>query len=104
MARAHEVKREKVKTMDVILVIIGILTVVFTITMTVLYWTHYAIPDTLVTCWFAAVTGECGFMGLIQTTKVRNQDRQWQIEDYERLKAEEEKRNARFDEGSVGNP
>ena len=58
MARTHEVKKEKAKTMDVILVIIGILTVVFTVTMVVRYWTHYAIPDTLVTCWFAAVTGE----------------------------------------------
>ena len=94
MGGTHEVKKRNVKTMDVILVIIGVLTVAFTVTMIVLYWTHYAIPDTLVTCWFAAITGECGFMGLIQTTKVRHEDRQWQVEDYERMKAEEEKRNA----------
>ena len=76
----------EVNTSKIVLIIIGTLTVVFTIVMIVLFWTHYAIPDTLVTCWFAAVGGECGVLGWIKTNKVRYIERQWQIEDYERYK------------------
>lgn len=84
--------RVKIKTSDLCLVLICLLTVAFTVVMIVLFWTHYSIPDTLVTCWFAAVAGEFGVLGWIKTTKVRHEDREWQVEDYEKLKAEEEKR------------
>ena len=39
------------------------------------------VPDTLVTCVFAALTGECGVMGWIKTSKVKHQERRWQKED-----------------------
>ena len=39
------------------------------------------IPDTLVTCVFAALGGECGAMAWIKTTKERRQDREWQKQD-----------------------
>ena len=59
------------KTSNVVLIIIGTLTIIFTIVMIVLFWTHYSVPDTLITCWFGAVAGECGFLGWIKTSKVK---------------------------------
>lgn len=79
----------RVKTMDVILAIIGATTVAFIVTMIVTFWHFGAIPDVLCTCYFAAITGECGVMGVIKTAKVRHEDRTWQIEDYERMKEEQ---------------
>ena len=67
--------------MDVILVIVGAFLVAFTVKMIALYETTGAIPDTLCQCVFAALGGECGIMGWIKTTKERNNDREWQIED-----------------------
>ncbi len=68
----------KKKTMDLILVLVGISVVVFTIVMIWLYLLTGAIPDTLCTCFFVACTGECGFMGWIKTAKTRYQDHEWQ--------------------------
>ena len=45
------------------------------------------IPDTLVTCVFAALGGECGAMAWIKTAKERNKERKWEVED--RTHAEE---------------
>lgn len=73
------------KTMDIILLILGVLTAAFTVTMIVLFRRMGAVPDTLVTCWFAAVTGECGAMGWIKTTKDRARERQYQLEDEKRM-------------------
>ena len=80
-----------VKTMDVVLVILGVLTVAFTVTMICIFRTQYAIPDTLVTCYFAAVTGELGAMGWIKTCKEKQQARIWQLEDEKRFKEEQRK-------------
>ena len=66
------------KTMDLILIIVGSAVVIFTIVMIWLYLLTGAIPDTLCTCFFAACTGECGFMGWIKTAKTRYQDHEWQ--------------------------
>lgn len=68
------------KTMDIILVIVGIAVLIFTIVMIWLYLITGGIPDTLVTCFFAACTGECGFMGWIKTAKTRYQDHEWQLQ------------------------
>lgn len=72
------------KTMDIILVIVGIAVLIFTIVMIWLYLITGGIPDTLVTCFFAACTGECGFMGWIKTAKTRHQEREWTEEDEKR--------------------
>lgn len=72
------------KTMDIILVIVGIAILIFTIVMIWLYLITGGIPDTLVTCFFAACTGECGFMGWIKTAKTRQQEREWTEEDEKR--------------------
>lgn len=75
--------KKTIGTMDIILVIVGILLVVFTVTMIVLFERYGAIPDTLCTCVFAALAGECGIMGWIKTTKERHKDREWQLQDRE---------------------
>lgn len=73
------------RTMDKILILIGITVLIFTIVMIWLYLITGAIPDTLCTCFFVACTGECGFMGWIKTAKTRYEEREWQKEDEKRL-------------------
>lgn len=75
------------KTMDTILILIGISVFIFTIVMIWLYLMTGSIPDTLCTCFFVACTGECGFMGWIKTAKTRFQDHEWQ-EQYEEKQRE----------------
>ena len=74
---------KSIKTMDRILIILGIFLFIFVVTMIVLYIRTGAIPDTLCTCVFAACGGECGVMGWIKTTKDRFRERQWEVEDRE---------------------
>ena len=71
------VKKKGIKTMDLILVIIGVSLVWFTHRMLTLYETTGGIPDTLCQCVFALLGGECGVMGWIKTTKDKQQDRKW---------------------------
>jgi len=82
-------KKKGVRTMDVILVVVGVLLISFTITMIVMFVKYGAIPDTLCTCVFAALGGECGVMGWIRTSKERHRDRSYEIEDREYLERKE---------------
>lgn len=68
-------------TMNLILVIIGITLLCFTIYMIDLFKTYGTIPDTLVTCVFAVLGGECGVMGWIKTSKEKNRDRAVELQD-----------------------
>lgn len=70
--------KAKVRTMDVILMIIAVALVAFTLEMIALYRNTGAIPDTLCTCVFAALGGECGAMAWIKTSKERKAEREWQ--------------------------
>lgn len=81
--------RKKLKTMDIILVVMAVLLVAFTLKMILVFEQTGAIPDTLCTCVFAALGGECGVMGWIKTTKDKLTDRKWQIED--RAQSEKER-------------
>ena len=72
------------KVMDVILIIVGICLAAFTVAMIVLFQIYGAIPDTLCTCVFAALGGECGIMGWIKTSKDRRREREWELEDKKR--------------------
>lgn len=74
-------RRRKKGTMDKILVFIAIFLLLFTIGMIVLYIFTGATPDVLITCIFAICGGECGVLGWIKTTKERQQERKWEIED-----------------------
>ena len=64
-------ERKTPGTMDIILVIVGVCAVTFTAVMIWLFCLYGAIPDTLVTCVFAILGGECSVMGWIKTTKER---------------------------------
>lgn len=71
--------------MDLILVIMGITLLLFTQKMIQLFEMYQAVPDTLITMVFGVCGGECGVMGWIKTTKERQTDRRWQIEDEKRM-------------------
>lgn len=77
----------KMKTMDIILILVGASVIIFTAIMIAIYLITGGIPDTLCTCFFVACTGECGFMGWIKAAKVRYQDHEWQLE-YEKRQKE----------------
>ena len=64
-----------------LLAVIAILLVAFTITMIILFNRTGMIPDTLCTCVFACLGGECGAMAWIKTTKDRFREREWEQED-----------------------
>lgn len=86
-------EKKKLRTMDVILLLVAVALVAFTLEMLEIYRETGAIPDTLCTCVFAALGGECGAMAWIKTTKERRTDRKWQREDQaraERLDKERE--------------
>lgn len=69
--------------MDVILAVIAVFLLLFIVVMVWLYYRTGAIPDTLCTCVFAACGGECGVMGWIKTTKERQRERSFELEDRE---------------------
>lgn len=78
---AEKKERRNIKVMDLILVIVGVSLLVFTIVMIQLFKVYGTVPDTLITCVFATLGGECGIMGWIKTTKDRNRERKWEQED-----------------------
>ncbi len=59
----------RIGAMDIILIIVGISLLVFTVAMMITFNRLGAVPDTLVTCVFATLGGECGVMGWIKTSK-----------------------------------
>ena len=74
-------KRKSIRTMDVVLLVMACFLLVF---VSLLLWIYYqtgGIPDTLCTCVFAICGGECGVMGWIKTTKERQQERAYELED-----------------------
>lgn len=79
-ARAAKPRRE-IRTMDVILVVIAVALTAFTIEMIRIFRETGMIPDTLCTCVFAALGGECGAMAWIKTSKERRRERKWELED-----------------------
>lgn len=82
------------KTSNLILLILGVLIVTFIVTMIITFWRFQSVPDALITSFFICVGGECGVMGWIKTTKERNKEREWQLEDEKRHKEEEDGTNA----------
>ena len=76
--------KKKIHTMDVILVVVAVALAAFTLEMIAIFKETGTIPDTLCTCVFAALGGECGAMAWIKTTKERRTDRKWQREDQDR--------------------
>lgn len=69
------------KTMDKMLIILFITFIIFTLTMLVTFWVYGSIPDTLCSCVFAVLGGECGAMAWIRTAKDRFRERRFEKED-----------------------
>ena len=85
---AEKKERRNIKGMDLILVIGGVSLLVLTIDKIQLITESGTEPDTLITCVYATLGGECGIMGWIKTTKDRNRERKWEQEDKQAAKAE----------------
>ncbi|MEQ2578140.1 hypothetical protein [Hominiventricola aquisgranensis] len=77
----EEEEKKKIRTMDVILIVIAVFLLVFIVLMLWMYYKTGGIPDTLCNCVFAVCGGECGVMGWIKTTKDKQQDRLYELED-----------------------
>ena len=73
--------RKSLKTMNIVLIVIGIYLFLFTSCMIYVYIKTGGIPDTLVTCVFMACTGELGVMGWIKSTKDKYIKRAEKLED-----------------------
>ena len=65
-------EKKSIRTMDIILAVIAVFLLLFIV---VMIW--------LCTCVFAACGGECGVMGWIKTTKERQRERSFELEDRE---------------------
>ena len=87
---AEKPKKKGPGVMNIILVIVGISLLVFTISMIQVFREYGSVPDTLVTCVFAALGGECGIMGWIKTSKEKHQNRRWELQDREEMKQDAE--------------
>lgn len=96
--------KKSVGVMDRILVFIGILLIIFIVIMIWIFCKYGSIPDTLCTCVFGACTGELGITGIIQATKNKYRDRQWEKEDRTEKKDPEDPDELLFpdDEDSEG--
>lgn len=81
--------KKKIGTMDLILLVIACFLLAFVAVMIWLYYHTGGIPDTLVTCVFACCGGECGVMGWIKTTKDRQRERTYELEDREEQRKEQ---------------
>lgn len=81
-----EKEQKKIKAMDVALVIVLIITLVFTGVMIWLFIQFQCVPDTLITAFFAVVGGECGVMGWIKTSKEKNKTKNEEINENEEAK------------------
>ena len=68
----HE-KKDGVGTLTIMLGIVFITVIVFTVKMILIYEQFQAVPDTLITEFYRAFGGECGFMGAIQIAKTISQ-------------------------------
>ena len=84
-------RKKRMGTMDFILLIVFLCLTAFTIAMITLFTVYGSVPDTLITCVFATLGGECGILGWIKTTKEKKQDRRWQLADMRREKEEAER-------------
>lgn len=86
-------KKRQRKTMDIVLIILALSTLIFTITMIYLFSKYQTVPDTLITCFFSAVIGECGGMSWIKTTKERTQERLFEVEDRKAVATSQQNKN-----------
>ena len=70
------IEKAKGHTMDMILVFCAVCLIVYTVINLYMFYQFQQEPSTLTTCVYAALTGECGIMGWIKTTKLKHQQTQ----------------------------
>ena len=66
--------KKESETSNKVLVFLAIFLLIFITTMIVIFIRHGAVPDTLITCVFAASTGELSVLGWIKTTKEKKKE------------------------------
>lgn len=76
---------KKMKTTNKVLIFLFAVLTVFTIAMIITFNRMNSVPDTLITCVFAACLGEFSVLGVIKTSKIKhgNDDDEQEDEDYE---------------------
>ena len=67
--KRKQTKNKEIKTLNLILIIVGISTAIFTVAMIVLFCIFQSIPDTLCERFYTVIVGECGVAGIIQIIK-----------------------------------
>ncbi len=95
-------KKKRFNKMDFFLLLIAVALIVFTIEMIGIFKETGMIPDTLVTCVFAALGGECGAMAWIKTTKERQRDRKEMLEDRAHDEAREDAKSKNTEDYHYG--
>ena len=81
--------RKDLPVMDICLVIVGLIAVIFTTVMTVIFCRYGATPDTLIIGVFGLLGGECGFLAIIKSTKEKNRTRREELEDRQYMEERE---------------
>lgn len=93
MPGRHE--RPGMNTMDKVLIVVLVTVVAFVAVCFVYAWYEKPVQGELIVGFFGLVTGECGAMGWIKTTKERREARRWQLQD----RAHDEERQDRMNNG-----
>lgn len=65
-------RKKKKKTINAVLVFLGILSILFTACMIWLFYLYQTVPDSLIVAVFGAIFGETSACALIKTAKVKN--------------------------------
>lgn len=81
--KAEKPPKKEIKTMNVALVITCLIAVIFTAVMIWLFMQYGSTPDTLITCVFAVLGGECGILGWIKTSKCKHESKKEEKDDEE---------------------
>lgn len=71
----------RIGVMNIALILVFVSLVVFTVVMIGIFREYGTIPDTLCTCVFSVLGGECGALAWIKTTKDKHRDRSLELED-----------------------
>lgn len=74
-------EEHKMGVMNFILIFSAAVLIIFSAVMIYLFMNCGSIPDTLCSCVFAVLGGECGVMGWIKTNKDKIRERKWEKED-----------------------
>ena len=89
---------KKTGTLNIILIVVGAFFVWFNWQMLGIYREMGTIPETYACAVVAATIGECGICGWIRTTKDKNRERQWEIEDRKGFSGNPEDKEGNDDE------